>query len=73
MSYNEVSRVCACEVSDLVMEALDNGRTIGELALMVGVDTRTIRRWRDGIGDPKYSHYRMLCKVIEGGEDYSSL
>ena len=72
MSYEDVSKQCTYEVSALVMEALDSIKSIGELAFMIGVDERTIRRWRDGIGDPKYSHYRMLRKVVEGGEDDSS-
>ena len=70
MSYDFVFK-CKCEVSDLVMQGIERC-SIDDLAFAIGVDERTIRRWRDGIGEPRYLHYRALCKFLESeGEDDS--
>ena len=70
MGYNFIYE-CRCEISDLVLQGLERC-SVYDLAFAIGVDERTIRRWRDGEGEPKYSHYRALCKFLEKeGEDNS--
>ena len=66
MCYQEISKDCVLEVSDLVLAALESC-SINTLAVELSVDTRTIRRWRDGLAEPRYSHYRMLCMFVENG------
>ena len=71
MYFENVSRECKLEVSDLVLQALESS-SIYDLAFALNVDERTIRRWRDGIGEPRYSHYRMLCRFVDKEGEPSS-
>ena len=72
MSYKQVVKECQFEVSDLVLGALEHN-SIYVLAGVIGVDERTIRRWRDGVGEPKYSHYRMLRRFVDSEGEFDDL
>ena len=41
---------------------------LNELAKALGVDERTIRRWRQGEVAPSLYHYIELCALVDGDE-----
>ena len=57
-------------VSDLVWKAIIH-TSIEHVAAELGVDERSIRRWRDGQVLPSLQSYFALCRLVEseGGDD----
>ena len=48
---------------NLIFDLLDKGMKNGDLAALLGISTRTLRRWKDGV-TPKASSYYMLCELV---------